>query len=85
MKKVFDFFKSKFKKKSLLIIEQEDINSVPVVIYKGRKINFKQEIIFSWGTETEAEDGSEFDIQYYDSNSKQILREGFSHPSKTRI
>ncbi|MFC1255994.1 hypothetical protein ACFGC5_07585 [Staphylococcus xylosus] len=83
MKKLINFFrKKKENKQNLLVIKQKDIDSVPTVIYKGRKIKLKQTINFNWDTNEGLENGAEFDIQYLSLNPSTIVREGYSHPSK---
>ena len=87
MKKLFNIFKKKINKENdLLVIKQKDINSVPTVIYNGKEIKLKQHIIFEWDTnDIETPCGTQFDIQYCERKEKgnyQIVREGFSHPSR---
>ena len=82
MKKIIDIFRKRKKSKNLLVIEQKDINAVPVIFYKGRKIDYIQKVEFHWLTRTETPEnsGSKFDVQYVDVEKEEVLREGFSHP-----
>lgn len=57
-------------KKKLLVIELDDIDSVPTVYYKGKKVVDKSLIKFNWLTCNAEQPGRlEFDIRHWNSIS----------------
>lgn len=65
-------------KKPLLTIELSDIDSIPKVIYKGKKITKRIHVSFDWSTQTDKTVPSPMiDIEYLDTTS--------SKPSLKRI
>ncbi|WP_210133791.1 hypothetical protein [Staphylococcus sp. GDY8P131P] len=88
MKKLIDFFKKKKKETDLLVITQKDINSVPTVIYQGKKIPLKQRINFEWDTkDLDKPYGTAFSVQYTDDAEEgyRQITECYTHPSKTEL
>lgn len=88
MKKLIDFFKKKKKETDLLVITQKDIDSVPTVIYQGKKIPLKQRINFEWDTkDLDKPYGTAFSVQYTDDAEKGYpqITECYTHPSKTEL
>ena len=89
MKKIIDFFKKKKKETDLLVITQKDINSVPTVIYQGKKIPLKQRINFEWDTkDLDKPYGTAFSVQYTTDDAEEgypQITECYTHPSKTEI
>ncbi|WP_339179239.1 hypothetical protein [Oceanobacillus sp. FSL W7-1293] len=56
----------------LLTIELEDMNSVPVVKYKGEELVHKTHVKFDWEQKTDKSFGGvEFDIEHHVSEAKQ--------------
>ncbi|MFD1416814.1 hypothetical protein [Oceanobacillus jeddahense] len=56
----------------LLTIELEDMNSVPVVKYKGEELGHKTYVKFDWEQKTDKSFGGvEFDIEHHVSKAKQ--------------
>lgn len=87
MKKIIDFFKKK-KKADLLVITQKDINSVPTVIYQGKKISLKKRINFDWDTkDIDKPYGATFSVQYTEDaeEGRRQITECYTHPSKTEL
>lgn len=59
-------------RKPLLTIELEDMNSVPVVKYKGEELGHKTYVKFDWERKTDKSFGGvEFDIEHHVSKAKQ--------------
>ena len=88
MKKIINFFRKKKSKQNLLVITQKDINSVPTVIYKGKKIPLKQRINFEWDTkDLDKPYGTAFSVQYTDDAEEGYpqITECYTHPSKTEL
>lgn len=65
--------------KPLLVIVQQDINSVPEVHYKGEELNLKREINFDWKTHGDNDFGygTSFDAEYYDKELEMVVKEGY--------
>lgn len=57
------------KAQPLLVIEVQDLNSAPVVRYKGEEIRHRKSVEYSWKTKT-AEDNGEhkFELKYVDKS-----------------
>lgn len=61
--------------RNLLIIKVKDINSIPEIIYQGKKIGYKKGIYFSWETTTENfNNGYDFKIEHYKRNKRGLGR-----------
>lgn len=60
------------KKKPLLTIELEDMNSTPIVKYKGEELLYKKHVKFDWEQKTDKSFGGvEFDIKHHVSSGEQ--------------
>jgi len=56
--------------KPYLQIILDEIDSVPKVIYKGQKIELKQEVVFHWETDTDLPGGMTIEIEHAVKDSK---------------
>ncbi|MCO4357967.1 hypothetical protein BU586_11155 [Staphylococcus agnetis] len=54
-------------RRNLLTIKVKDVNSVPEVIYKGKKLKYKKNVIFSWETAKDHmySNGYDVEIEHY--------------------
>lgn len=50
--------------KPLLVIEVQDLNSVPIVKYKGEEITGKVHVEYMWHTKTEIDGQHEYKLDY---------------------
>lgn len=65
----------KLTKKNLLVIKVKDIDSVPEVIYEGKKILYKKTVNLSWETQgIDFNNGYDFEIKYYKKNKRGLSR-----------
>lgn len=68
--------------KPLLMIVQQDINSVPEVYYEGENLEFQREINFEWESATHVGEfgtGASFDVEYYDKETDKVIKKGYQH------
>lgn len=57
-------------KEPYLQITLNDIGEVPKVLYKGKEIKDRQEILFRWETDGEVIGGTTIKIQHWDNTIK---------------
>ncbi|MCO4332807.1 hypothetical protein [Staphylococcus hyicus] len=75
-------------RRNLLIIKVKDANSVPEVIYKGKKLKYKRNVEFSWETPKEHmhSNGYDVEIEHYVRDTKRrpgrCEKLGFKSPFK---
>lgn len=74
--------------RNLLTIKVRDANSVPEVIYRGKKLKYKRNVDFSWETAKEHmySNGYDVEIEYYVRDAKsrpgRLEKLGFKSPFK---
>lgn len=74
--------------RNLLTIKVKDVNSVPEVIYKGKKLKHKRNVEFSWETPKEHmySNGYDVEIEHYVRDTKRrpgrCEKLGFKSPFK---
>ena len=74
--------------RNLLTIKVKDVNSVPEVIYKGKKLKYKRNVEFSWETPKEHmySNGYDVEIEHYVRDTKRrpgrCEKLGFKSPFK---
>lgn len=67
------FGDEKEKKEPLLTIELENMNSVPIIKYKGEEIKRKTHVNFDWKQEDEDSlGGAEFEIEHHSRDGEGI-------------
>ena len=66
-------------RKNLLVIELQDENSVPKVIYKGEEIHMKTKISFDWETRTDEYGGTHIGLEYFKKNKTANLHHKSIH------
>lgn len=65
------------RKPPYLQITLDRLHSVPKVIYKGKEINLKQEVLFYWETDTFEQGGTTIEIEYLEDDKK--------YPKSTKV
>jgi hypothetical protein len=61
-------------KPKLLVIELDDIDSVPTVYYKGEKVSPKTKVGFKWQSKTShSPDSIDIEIEHVDTDSTGVL------------
>lgn len=58
------------KDKALLVIELENEASVPKIIYKGKEIEGKREVVFHWETDTSIPGGLTYAIEHAEKDNR---------------
>lgn len=76
---------TKLTRKHLLVIKVENVNTPPVIIYKGKKIQTISEVDFDWETHSEFLGGYDFSVKHLkkkDGKRPAFERMGFESPFK---
>lgn len=55
-------------KSKLITIELDSFNDVPIIYFRGKRINKIQDISFQWHTDTDEPGDKQIGISYLDSN-----------------
>lgn len=88
MKAKFKTLIKKLTHRNLLVIKVKDENSVPEVVYEGKKLKYKSELKFYWDTRTDIKTGGyDFEIKHYVRNAKRrpgrVEKLGFKSPFRS--
>ncbi|UXR34563.1 hypothetical protein MUA31_09235 [Staphylococcus simulans] len=79
---------TKLTRKHLLVIKVENVNTPPVIIYKGKKIQTISEVVFSWDSNEGSLDcGHDFLVKHLVNEDKlqAIERTGFTSPNREQF
>lgn len=85
MKAKFKTLIKKLTHRNLLVIKVKDENSVPEVVYKGKKLKYKSNLKFYWDTRTDINtSGYDVEIAHYvkgaDRRPGRVEKLGFKSP-----
>ncbi|EKO8622911.1 hypothetical protein P1M60_001989 [Staphylococcus pseudintermedius] len=85
MKAKFKTLIKKLTRKNLLVIKVKDENSVPKIVYKGKKLKHKRNLKFYWNTRMDIKTGGyDVGIEHYVKGAERrpgkIEKLGFKSP-----
>lgn len=79
---------TKLTRKHLLVIKVENVNAPPVIIYKGKKLQYINKVDLDWKTRGEFLDGYDFLVKHLVKDEDKlpaIERTGFTSPRREQF